>query len=622
MPRHVRALALTTLGLLAGVSALGSTPLREREVSHGLDIERRRRALQLVQGIENSPDALLASYRGYGLPLPPAGARLVRYKAGGGSIVNRKVQPIIYGLAFEIKPATRTEGPCLLRGTQRRSPRWDWHLRPVAPEPDAVKDVTVGGEDGLALALQCHARGWDRLARYLLEKSQRGANAPPRERLVRMAWSYWVSQVTEPKIDRAPVARRLKELMREDRDLDDEYNRALLKSLELALVPSKARPGSVEALIDDLVDCDSDAGSGSALEPGDRYWRLARLGFDAVPSLLKHLDDDRLTRALMPGSTNFSSRHLRVADVAGDLLEGLAGQDLGRDWLGRQQGERVPKAEAKNWWDRARKVGEEPYLLAHAFSADRGGEVSEHVLSVIATKYPRQVPSLYRTVLDKRPELDSSALAEAVLRCKMPAEEKRALLRNVARHREGRHRVAALSAFAELDRKLFNELLLAAIEGIPRDVHGPYWTCPEGHIAGLAVVSDDPRVWATLERVARRSAMGLRMELLNQFGDPQDGRHRRERLRLLAGFLDDAALRDVDSSKKFDGPGAGFPYHRIEVRDFVALEIAWLVGIEVEVDLERPPEEWASIRRRVREAVEKELGEAPSDSSSKAGRSP
>src|SRR5205085_8747760 len=60
----------------------------------------------------------------------------------------------------------------------------------------------------------------------------------------------------------------------------------------------------------------------------------------------------------------------------------------------------------------------------------------------------------------------------------------------------------------------------------------------------------------------------------------------RERLRLVAAFLNDAELRDEDSSK-FRGLGAGFPYHKIEVRDFAAREIAGLLRIEVDLNLER-----------------------------------
>jgi hypothetical protein len=114
-------------------------------------------------------------------------------------------------------------------------------------------------------------------------------------------------------------------------------------------------------------------------------------------------------------------------------------------------------------------------------------------------------------------------------------------------------------------------------------------------------------VWAALEKVSRRSALGLRMELLGRFGDPGDRRHRTERLRLLAGFLDDAEVRDTKAVQRFDGPCAGFTCERIEVRDFVPVTTGRLLGIEVPLKLDRTPAEWAKVREDLRAALNKEL---------------
>jgi hypothetical protein len=307
--------------------------------------------------------------------------------------------------------------------------------------------------------------------------------------------------------------------------------------------------------------------------------------------------------------------------VVGDLLEGLAGEelmrgaegeDVGGGWLRRQQGYPITVAAASQWWKKAQKIGEETYLLNHVLPPEgkkgEPGEISQHLITVILAKYPKHIPALYRIVLDKRPELDSSILADAMLQGKLSDKEKLNLFLHAAQLKVYKHRLPALYALKDLDRKQFSSHLLAAIESIPKDVPGSYWGCPEAYIAGLAVESDDPRVWSTLEKVAKRSALGLRMEMLKHFGDPKEKRHRPERLRLLAAFLEDDALRDKDSSEQFDGPGAGFPYHKIEVRNFVALEIGNLLGIEVELNLERTPEEWAKIRQQVQDALKRELG--------------
>jgi hypothetical protein len=561
-------------------------------------------------------DELYKEYQTLGLPLPPKTAKLVRYEAGGGGVVNGKVQPKEYSLAFQVKPGIKDESHHLLRGVHQWEPAWNPHAQEVAPNAAAITDLVLYADDLLVLAIQCHARGWDDLARHLLTRNQQKTKVPPRDQLRRLAWFYWLDQLTQPAIDRAPVAKRLKDLMRQDQELDTETNRALLKSLDLALVPSKARPGSIEELIDNLVDYGATTGTIGIFSPEERYWRIAALGFDAVPSLIEHLDDDRLTRAIMQGFNNFPPWNLRVGDVVSDLLEGLAGHDIGRNWLRRQQGYGVEKAEAAKWWAAAGKVGEEAYLLGHVLPADtkeedRQADVSAHLVYVIREKYPRHLPTLYRTVLNQRPQLDSRLLVHAVLRSKLPAKEKRDLVLEGVKHKENQHRLPALHALRDVDKKEFTALVLPIIESIPQDVPGPYWKCGEAYLVRLAMEVDDLRVWPAVEKAARRASLGLRMELLNQLCDPKDPRHRRERLGLLASFLEDGALRDTEASSKFQGPCAGFLYHKLAVRDFVALEIAKLIEIEIELDLERTPEQWAKVRQQVREALKRESGPAP-----------
>ena len=87
-------------------------------------------------------------------------------------------------------------------------------------------------------------------------------------------------------VGRSPV-RRLKLRQPEldavkKQELDAERNRALLRSLDLALVPSKAKPGSVEAMIDGLVDW---TGYGQPFErskPANQYWRISGPTFSSM----------------------------------------------------------------------------------------------------------------------------------------------------------------------------------------------------------------------------------------------------------------------------------------------------------------------------------------------------
>ena len=60
-----------------GFPALGAL----RKAAKDNDAEVAQRATRLVEFIENSLDTLLADYRGYGLPLPPDDAKLVRFES-------------------------------------------------------------------------------------------------------------------------------------------------------------------------------------------------------------------------------------------------------------------------------------------------------------------------------------------------------------------------------------------------------------------------------------------------------------------------------------------------------------------------------------------------------------
>ncbi|HEY1859778.1 MAG TPA: hypothetical protein VGG61_05470, partial [Gemmataceae bacterium] len=294
-------------------------------------------------------DEYLNQYRDLGLPLPPNDAPLVRYESGGGGLINGEVDPIRYSLGFLLEPGTKKKRAKLLWGVSELQHHYDTHPKVIEPDPEAVKRIEEPANECLLIAIQCHSRGWDKLAKPFLEKFQKDGTRPARTVLTNRAWDYWEEQLTETGSDRAMINKRLKELMKADPNLDDKVHQYLLKSLELALVPSKAKQGSIEAMIDDLIEYGADTGTIGVFEPEDRYWRLARKGFEAVPALIEHLDDERLTRAKMIGFNNFRSFHLRVQHVVSDLLQGLAGDGAGRDWLRRQQGYVVEKDEAKKW---------------------------------------------------------------------------------------------------------------------------------------------------------------------------------------------------------------------------------------------------------------------------------
>jgi hypothetical protein len=150
-------------------------------------------------------------------------------------------------------------------------------------------------------------------------------------------------------------------------------------------------------------------------------------------------------------------------------------------------------------------------------------------------------------------------------------------------------------------------ILLATLDALPRTPTVPYWKCPEAAFAHLVMATDDPRAWTMLEKVAKRSDVGLRMEFLEKMNYSYVGdRQRQQRLEFLAAFLKDAEAPDVKANPKmFDGPYAGFMFRRLEVRDLAAEKIASILGMPDRPDRDWTPEQWKKLRNQVEQALKR-----------------
>lgn len=185
-------------------------------------------------------DDLLKAYTDHGLPLPPKAAKLVKYAWGTAGVDNDDEYHLYYALAFELVPATKTQSAVVLKGTQVHGPDM-FIVVDIKPDPEELKAIELDGTDDLVCAIQCHSRGWNKLAVALFERSQKDEKTTPLKQLREEAWYFWNNQLTQPKIDRTPAFRRLTRLIAEDKELDTKPHRAVLRSLELALQRPRGR---------------------------------------------------------------------------------------------------------------------------------------------------------------------------------------------------------------------------------------------------------------------------------------------------------------------------------------------------------------------------------------------
>jgi hypothetical protein len=598
-------------------------PGLRKAAAESSDPEIRRRAKQLVGMLENRLDGLLADYRGFGYPMPPADAPLVWFEPESAPAGH----PTLFELSFLLEPGTEDRPAVVMQGTRERWLSWRPRSEVLSLTrltrlqiKRLVDSVIIDEETGLVLAIHCQARGWEALAQALVDKRSQWSDRPAI--LLRSGtWERWSGALSLAGADWPLIAKQLRALIAADKALDTEANRALLAALEVSLVPSKARPGSAEALIDGLMRVRGDGNVDKASDP--HYRRLLEQGFDAVPALIEHLIDQRLTRAVDRGTgpepPYRPAYRYRVCHLASDLLRGIADGGL-KEAPAAESPEEEPfephpkvlkKADARAWWNKAQALGEERYLLSRVLP-EGGAPQGEntHLLRLLGHKYPQHLVRAYRTILVKYPEADSQPFAEAICASRLGKETKKELLLDGLRNEDPEHREAA-TALRRQDPGCFAELLVTLLDGLPRTPTGTYRDSPTEWYASLVSQQEDPRAWRALERAARRADAGLRMHYLLVLGNlpfpfraPLDERQCRRRLAFLAAFLDDATVRDLGSDpKKFAGEFVAARFPRLEARNLAAWQMARILRMEVDPVPEWTAGQWAQLRAEVRQAA-------------------
>jgi hypothetical protein len=544
-------------------------------------------------------DELVKEYKRLGLPFPPPNAELVRFRYANN-------QPAELGFHV-IRPGLRER-----IGAYER----------VKPEPAALRDVEPRyAADFLCLPVQCRERGWNDFAALLYARAQEEIAKPvpaqtqgatwawgPKLRalfssdlkeLRREAAIYWSARVIAHDSDRAEVLRHLKELEPWNDDIG---------ALELILAPRKSKPGTVEWLIDDLTDYwNSDAAATDPLGADRRgeaaYRKLVELGFDAVPALIEHLGDERLTRSehiytwsIGPFGPRIMRCRTLVGHVVGKILNDLSGHELSDNI----EAPEVTAEEARVWWKKAQKAGEEKWLIECAApAADFDSRANRGLLRALGTKYPKRLGELYRNALSKQPEWGSTGvLADEVAGSKLPRADKLALLVEGAEHKHPDQRIAAIRALAGVDEPTFRKYLLTILKE-PKGA----WNYPLGELVAVVQRTDDSTCWDALAGLARQSASEDRFDLVGWFrADPNENKSvRREALRFLLKFLSDESLRSADMPDRLMGASVE------RVSDVATVALAWQLGIDIDFDPDRGPLSRLLIRAAIAKLAAEEL---------------
>jgi len=157
-----------------------------------------------------------------------------------------------------------------------------------------------------------------------------------------------------------------------------------------------------------------------------------------------------------------------------------------------------------------------------------------------------------------------------------------------------------------MNYKSFPELLIQALDELPAAPDEPYYSTV-GSLAAMVANSEDPKAWQALLRLAKRVDVGTRMEFLNHMSYCCTKNTPLEpHINFVRQFLDDTSVRDVKSNPEmFNMLSAGSTFDKIAVRDFAALKLAYLLGL----DVERDPTWTEADRQQLRQRVKAKLKE-------------
>lgn len=384
-------------------------------------------------------ERLARLYHAYELPLPPKDAKLVRYAPSSGAFpapsprvgfdVSRRTDRFFYRVLFGCE--TDTVG--------------QQGLTAIDPDPKTL----AAAEVNLPTTIQFYFRGWHELAAAVYAKGGNWKGEDPERTLAVYAMVYWRKQLANPTVDRAKIARRLALVFQGEPTVFLENDREFYDHLLLSLSPSKAKPGSAEADIDELLDAVEVVHGGSP-STDRRYTVIVTRGFDAVPVLIDHLNDVRLTRtqlfAFLPRWSWV--RDYRIRDFASDALAGLLhdGDSGTADGM-------VRAADARRWWAEVQKMSEETFAVARVLKSKADDpSPNPHLLMLIERKYPERLPEVFQKLLTDHPTMVLDELAATVAESPLPKETKRKLFteatdtKNESWQRVGREQLKALDA--------------------------------------------------------------------------------------------------------------------------------------------------------------------------------
>jgi hypothetical protein len=431
-------------------------------------------------------------------------------------------------------------------------------------------------------------------------------------RVAFLAMQHWTNEIVQPSADLKVVAEHMRQVFAREPKVANEENKKTLQRLDLTVSGRYEGPDVDEALIDKFCDLTQD---GSRLESQDSTQKHAfdpllavvYRGFEAVPALLRHMGDERLTRAVHSGFMNAPTMLCTVGDVCWTVLSEYA--DAGRDALGasREDGKLL-----EAWWARTSRTSERDYCLHH-LSAPAGEFPSQALIFMAEKRHPEVLPIAYRAALNSKQNIQVGPYLQAMERAGLPQDQvvRQAVAATENKNLDAVH--AALWTLSRVSPPAFDVAMAKTLRRLGAHAKGETWLSREASFAQQAAVSNSDDVWKALLEATRRADPDLRIELLNHssYTDWTPERKRRWFAYLLE-FVDDTS-KPAPARKD---PRTGEPRsdnHLQLIGRIVGDTAAQLAAEQLNVQpiptFKHPPAAWANFRSKVRRALASALAQ-------------
>ena len=575
-------------------------------------------------------DKLIRIAKQYDMPMSPPDSQLALATRGWTTMIKGRNSsssrdPGIYQPAFVVKNAVKTNKAIAYFGWSKKEIRDRQKHRPATREFSLEKPAAK--ESGYVLdlsdpacfvtSIQIAERGETDNANQLYEQFVKEKytgfpegreplpNANPEKLLAHCIYQYLYEATLDAKADQNSIFKKMISLKENypwlfsDRQQDYfAFSRhQFLLSLKASVAAQPPASGSVEELLVkwsnttskyrhlgffDSHNVESDSSA------RDIFWR----GLNGMRGLADLKNDNRITRHIQSAIMNSPERRLRIGDLAKQLLMRMSGSYSIEDTSKQLQDESLSSG---NFFRQA------------AVTRDQGmkiTQVHEVPLRILSRLHPEALADVAIEVVEKSSSDASLFSVFETITASGQSDENKSLL--LCKMFDGldslTHKRTLLQNLAKVDEKACVKRLIPILEALPADVDEPYWTCPEASFTHVVMRCQADEVWDVFEKVIKRSAVGLRMEMMNPMNYSYVGKQQlKQRVKLLSQFLQDDELRDTQKTpKKYSGPCAAFTIPKIEVRNFVAGKIDSLLSKKTA----RPDEywtdqQWAALREKV-----------------------